>query len=174
MNRLRTRVSDLDRQRRHRSTARAVFRLHPEPESWLDIGTGEAHFPDTARELFPYTAFDGVDPDPRVLWARAVERLEEAHVGALTDPHVAAPLRARYDVVTLLRAPDSREELHAALTVLRPAGLLLLEIPHPQSDVVRAELESHGCDIFATTRLVLDRFATNAHRLIARGPSGRP
>ncbi|MFD8305550.1 methyltransferase domain-containing protein [Streptomyces sp. NPDC059690] len=174
MNRLRTRVSDLDRQRRHRSTARAVFRLHPEPESWLDIGTGEAHFPDTARELFPYTAFDGVDPDPRVLWARAVERLEEAHVGALTDPHVAAPLRARYDVVTLLRAPDSREELHAALTVLRPAGLLLLEIPHPQSDVLRAELESHGCDIVATTRLVLDRFATNAHRLIARGPSGRP
>ncbi|TQJ87591.1 methyltransferase domain-containing protein [Streptomyces sp. SLBN-31] len=174
MNRLRTRVSDLDRHRRHRSTARAVFRLHPEPESWLDVGTGEAHFPGTARELFPYTAFDGVDPDPRVLWARAVERLEEAYVGTLTDPHVAVPLRSRYDVVTLLRAPDSREELHAALTLLRPAGLLLLEVPHPLSEALRAELESYGCEIAASTRLVLDRFATNAHRLIARRPSGRP
>jgi len=168
MNRLRTRVADLDRQRRHRSTARAIQRLLPEPESWLDIATGEAHFPGTAKELFPYTSFDGTDPDPRLMLAREAERVEEAYVGTLTDPSLAAVLRARYDVTTLLRTPASPEELHAALATLRPAGLLLLEIPHAQAEPLRAELESQNCAIVTTTRLVLDRFAANSHRLIAR------
>jgi len=170
VNRLRTRVADLDRQRRHRSTARAVLRLLPEPESWLDIGTGEAHFPETAKELFPYTSFDGTDPDPLVRRARGAERVEEAYVGALTDPSLAAALRARYDVVTLLRPPASTEELHAALAALRPAGLLVLEIPHAQAEDLRTALESQNCTIVTTTHLVLDRFAANSHRLIARRP----
>lgn len=49
--------------RRLRSTARAMLPF-PEPESWLDVDTGDADFPEAARAFFPYTAFDGLDPTP--------------------------------------------------------------------------------------------------------------
>ncbi|MET9775986.1 class I SAM-dependent methyltransferase [Streptomyces sp. NPDC006367] len=151
----------------HALAARAVLRRCPEPESWLDVGTGDAAFPRTARAYFPYTAFDGVDPTHRVLRARAAGRIEEAYVGRLTDPHITARLRARYDVVSLFghleRVPDPRAELRAALHVLRPGGHLLLGpagprrlfplppgTPHPA--VLRTELEARGCTVLTGPR----------------------
>jgi SAM-dependent methyltransferase len=164
---------------RHRAAARAMLAL-PEPESWLDVGTGHAHFPQTARELFAYTSFDGLDPTPRVERARAAGRIEEAHQGHLTTPAVLARLRSRYDVVSMFHhlehTPDPRAELRAALTALRPGGHLLVEVPDPHSafgtllgkwwlpysqprhlhlmplDNLRAELESQGCTIVTTDR----------------------
>ncbi|MEU3981934.1 class I SAM-dependent methyltransferase [Streptomyces sp. NPDC026672] len=168
--------------RRHRGAARAVLRSpgFPEPESWLDVGTGHGRFPEAARELFPYTSFDGVDPTPRVTKARAAGRIEEAYVGRLTDPRLTARLRARYDVVSMFHhlehTPDPREEIHAALAVLRPGGHLVVELPDPHSAFgallgkwwlphgqprhlhlmplanLRAELETRGCTIVATDR----------------------
>jgi SAM-dependent methyltransferase len=160
--------------RSHRSAARAMLPF-PEPESWLDVGAGDAHFAEAAKEFFPYTSFDGIDPTPRVERARAAGRVEEAYVGRLTDPQLTARLRARYDVVSLFhhlpRVPDPREELGAALTVLRPGGHLLLELPDPRCAFatllgkwwlphgqprqlqlmppanLRTELEAHGCTI---------------------------
>ncbi|GAA3995893.1 class I SAM-dependent methyltransferase [Streptomyces sp. NBC_01373] len=163
--------------RRLRSVARAILPF-PEPESWLDVGTGDARFPEAARQVFPYTSFDGLDPTPRVEWARRAERVEEAHLGRLTDPQITARLRARYDVVSMIhhlpRTPDPRAELRAALAVLRPGGHLLLELPDPQSAFatllgrrwlprhrrlhllplaeLRAELESQGCAIVTADR----------------------
>lgn len=162
-----------------RSTARAMLPF-PEPESWLDVGTGDAHFPVAARELFPYTSFDGLDRTPRVEQARRAERVEEAHLGHLTDPQITTRLRARYDVVSLLHhlpyTPDPRAELRAALAVLRPGGHLLVEVtdphcafatllgrhwlPHVESrdaqllplDDLRTELESQGCTVVRTDR----------------------
>ncbi|BBC37116.1 hypothetical protein SGFS_084100 [Streptomyces graminofaciens] len=120
--------------RRHRAAARAML-PYPEPESWLDVGTGHGYFPEAAREVHPYTAFDGLDFTPRVERARAAGRIEEAHQGTLTDPEIAARLRARYDVVSMFHhlehTPDPREELRAALGVLRPGGHLLVEVPDP-------------------------------------------
>ncbi|MFJ2156292.1 methyltransferase domain-containing protein [Streptomyces sp. NPDC087856] len=166
--RVSTRVSTLDAYRRHRALARAILRLLPEPESWLDVGTGDAHFPETAKALFPYTSFDGTDPTPRVVRARAAERIEEAYAGHLTDPHLTTALRARYDVVTLLRdrspAPDPAAELHAALTVLRPGGLLLLEGP---PDTLRPQLEPHAVEFVTEPRRLPDNFPL-LQRLIAR------
>lgn len=132
----------------------------PEPESWLDVGTGVAEFPDAAREFFPYTAFDGVDSHPGIEWAWRTERLEEAYLGHLADPRLTARLRARYDVVSMLHhlphTPDPRAELRAALAVLRPGGHLLVEGTHPYGaltrDDLRSELESHGCTIVRTGR----------------------
>ncbi|MDN0194685.1 class I SAM-dependent methyltransferase [Streptomyces sp. S.PNR 29] len=165
--------------RGHRSAARAMLRF-TEPESWLDVGTGHARFPQRAREFFPYTAFDGLDTTWRVQRAQAAGRVEEAYIGHLTDPHIRARLRARYDVVSMLQhlhhTPDPREELRAALDVLRPGGHLLVELPDPRSVFalllgkwwlpydqprhlhlpppanLRAELEARGCTVLAVDR----------------------
>ncbi|OIJ62899.1 class I SAM-dependent methyltransferase [Streptomyces mangrovisoli] len=168
--------------RRHRARARALLRFpgFPEPESWLDVGTGHARFPQTARELFAYTSFDGLDTTPRVAAARAAGRIEEAHLGRLTDQHIRNRLRARYDVVSMFHhlehTPDPRAELRAALHVLRPGGHLLLEVPDPRSafaallgkwwlpygtprhlhllplDNLRAELQDQGYVVVAADR----------------------
>ncbi|NEC78559.1 class I SAM-dependent methyltransferase, partial [Streptomyces sp. SID7958] len=120
--------------RRRRATARAMLRFG-EPESWLDVGTGHARFPETARELFPYTAFDGTDLTARVERARGLGRVEEAHVGPLTHPRIRARLAGRYDVVSVLHhlehTTDPRAELHAALDAVRPGGHLLVETLDP-------------------------------------------
>ncbi|WP_328772193.1 class I SAM-dependent methyltransferase [Streptomyces sp. NBC_00286] len=117
---------------RHLAAARAML-PYPEPESWLDVGTGYGRFPAAAREVHPYTAFDGTDVGARVERARALGRIEEAYRGRLAD--LAGRLRARYDVVSMLHhlehSPDPREELRAALAVLRPGGHLLVEVPDP-------------------------------------------
>lgn len=156
--------------RRHRAAARAMLRF-PEPESWLDVGTGHGHFPETAREIHPYTSFDGLDPTPLVNEARAAGRVEEAHRGHLTDPRILARLRSRYDVVSMFRhleyTPDPRAELRAALTLLRPGGHLLIEA----SDDPSAALEALGCTIVATdhrTPLPRGIRIPAARRIIAR------
>ncbi len=146
---------------RHRLAARAMRRRCPEPEGWLDVGTGDADFPHAARSCFPYTSFDGLDPTHRVLRARAVERIEEAFVGRLTDPHIQARLRCRYDVVSLVqqleRVPDPRAELRAALHVLRPGGHLLVDVADPRRLLalpagVRGELAALGCTVLTGPR----------------------
>ncbi|MER6265818.1 class I SAM-dependent methyltransferase [Streptomyces sp900105755] len=165
--------------RRHRAAARVMQGL-PEPESWLDVGTGHAHFPRTAQELFAYTSFDGLDPTLRVGRAQVEGHIEEAHCGYLAMPEVLAQLRGRYDVVSMLHhlqhTPDPRAELRAALTALRPGGHVLIDVPNPRSAFarllgkwwipygqprhlhlmplanLRAELESQGCQILRTDR----------------------
>ncbi|MEU6355933.1 class I SAM-dependent methyltransferase [Streptomyces sp. NPDC047072] len=144
--------------RRLRSTARAMLPC-PEPESWLDVGTGAARFPEAAKEVFPYTAFDGLDTTTRVLDALAAERVDEAHLGRLTDSQVTTRLRARYDVVSLLGGRPLPADLRAALTLLRPGGHLLLETEEDP----RPQLAAQGCEIVRTTRRsahVPDRLTT--------------
>ncbi|MBO1333318.1 class I SAM-dependent methyltransferase [Streptomyces sp. VRA16 Mangrove soil] len=118
---------------RHRARARALAR-HLEPESWLDVGTGRAHFPSVAKEVLPYTAFDGLDVSDGVEEGRRAGHIEEAHQGLLTD--LAPRLAGRYDAMSMFHhlehSLDPREELKAAHRVLRPGGHLMIEVPDPE------------------------------------------
>ncbi|MGW5862639.1 class I SAM-dependent methyltransferase [Streptomyces sp. NPDC055239] len=160
--------------RRHRARARAMGRFI-EAESWLDIETGHGHFPAVAREVHPYTAFDGLDLTERVEEGRRAGRVEEAHRGLLAD--LAPKLAGRYDALSMFhyleRSADPRIELIAARTVLRPGGHLMIEVPVPESryarlldkgwlrtephhriplSTLRRELESLGYTVVATDR----------------------
>ncbi|NNN38063.1 methyltransferase domain-containing protein [Streptomyces sp. S3(2020)] len=168
MKRLRTRVSDLDQRRRYRSSARAMLTLDPEPESWLDVGTGDARFPAVAKALFPYTSFDGLDITTAVLGAREAERVEEAYIGSPADPHLTKALAGRYDVVSVL---NPVEDLAAALAFLRPGGHVLMETAGAADDL-RTELEAHDCTVLPTNRHpVLDRLSRTTRVIARREPS---
>ncbi|MFI8928292.1 class I SAM-dependent methyltransferase [Streptomyces sp. NPDC053474] len=124
--------------RRHRATAHALAR-HLEPESWLDVGTGHGRLPAAAKDVLPYTAYDGTDPGGAVEEAREAGHVEEAHQGLLPD--LAPRLADRYDAVSMVhhleRVPDPDAELAAARTVLRPGGHLLIEAADPESRSAR-------------------------------------
>ncbi|MET8474951.1 class I SAM-dependent methyltransferase [Streptomyces sp. NPDC006422] len=124
--------------RRYRSCVRAVA-AHIEPESWLDVGTGRGRFAEVAKELLPYTAFDGLDSDEGLQEARRADRVERAHHGLLTE--LAPRLEGGYDALSMLHhlehTRDPREELKAARRVLRPGGHLVIEASDPDSRFAR-------------------------------------
>ncbi|QEU94859.1 class I SAM-dependent methyltransferase [Streptomyces kanamyceticus] len=124
--------------RRQLSRARAL-RAFDEPECWLDVGTGRARFPALAKQLLPYTSFDGLDPGDGVEEGVRRGRIEEGHRGTLTE--LAADLAGRYDAMSMFHylehRPDPREELRAARTVLRPGGHLMIEAPDPECRYTR-------------------------------------
>ncbi|MFR9791588.1 methyltransferase domain-containing protein [Streptomyces sp. MB22_4] len=146
---------------RHRLTARALSAL-PEPEAWLDVGTGDGRFPEAAKRFFPYTSFDGLDPTDRVARALAEGRVEEAHRGHLTTPGVVTRLRSRYDVVSLFGPPASAPaaELAAAFTVVRPGGHVILG--HGWSP---ADVDVRACTVLGGARPLP---FLHHHRIVAR------
>ncbi|MCG6493957.1 class I SAM-dependent methyltransferase [Kitasatospora sp. A2-31] len=123
----------------HRRQAGSVLPHSPTPRDWLDVGTGHGHFCATARDVFPGTGFDGVDLSQGVELAEREGRLRRGLRGLL--PELAPRLAGQYDVVSMLHylehTTDPARELAAAHQVLRPGGLLLVEVPDPGSRFAR-------------------------------------
>ncbi|MCO4769111.1 MAG: class I SAM-dependent methyltransferase [Deltaproteobacteria bacterium] len=115
---------------------RAEFVLaHGEPTSWLDVGCGHGHLCQAVKERLPDARVDGLDMSDGVEDARRRGWLDTAHTGLF--PEMAERLAEQYDVVSmshyLEHTRDPRAEVEAAATVLRPGGLLLIEVPDPSS-----------------------------------------
>ncbi|MGQ0629476.1 MAG: class I SAM-dependent methyltransferase [Sporichthyaceae bacterium] len=111
------------------------FFADPPPQRWLDIGTGYGHFCRDAREVFPTTRFEGLDMGVSVQTGKERGWLDEAHRGFLPD--LAPGLAGQFDVVSmhhyLEHTRDPRVELDAAVSLLAPGGVLMIEVPNPES-----------------------------------------
>ncbi|MFB7663651.1 class I SAM-dependent methyltransferase [Kitasatospora sp. NPDC056138] len=128
------------RARVYRRRARSLLPYAAQaPARWLDVGTGHGHFCESARTVFPATAFDGLDLTEGVELARRHGRVTRAFRGSL--PELAPGLAGQYDVVSMFHylehSTDPRRELTAARRALRPGGLLLIEVPDPQCRYAR-------------------------------------
>ncbi|MET8996462.1 class I SAM-dependent methyltransferase [Amycolatopsis sp. NPDC004169] len=101
---------------------------------WLDVGMGHGHFCQEAAAVLPGVAFDGLDLGDAVELARREGRIRTGYQGSFVD--LAEDLARRYDVVSMYHylehTTDPRRELAAAGTVLRPGGLLAIELPDPE------------------------------------------
>ncbi|MFG2860317.1 class I SAM-dependent methyltransferase [Streptomyces sioyaensis] len=107
---------------------------HAEPDTWLDVGTGQGHFCDAARAVLPHTVFDGLDISAGVETAQQRGWVQRGYRGNFVE--LAGELAAQYDVVSMFHylehSTDPEAELIAAHRALRPGGHLLIEVPDPQ------------------------------------------
>jgi SAM-dependent methyltransferase len=106
-----------------------------EPKSWLDIGTGHGHFPHAAKEVFPDTAFDGLDLSEGVELAHERGWVGIGYRGPFIE--LAQDLGESYDAVSMFHylehTPEPRKQLAAAHSVIRSGGHLVIEVPDPES-----------------------------------------
>jgi SAM-dependent methyltransferase len=119
-------------------TARAeVVKGAGNPRRWLDVGGGHGHFCLAAKAVWPDTTFDGLDMSESIEEAERRGWVAAGHRGMF--PELAAGLAGRYDAVSMFHyiehTRDPGAELDAAATVLGPDGLLLIEVPDPESRV---------------------------------------
>jgi SAM-dependent methyltransferase len=117
----------------YRSRAELVKSLGAAGE-WLDVGMGHGHFCREAAPLLPGVVFDGLDLGDSVELAQRAGRIRTGYQGSFVD--LAGDLAGRYDVVSMYHylehTVEPKRELAAAMTVLRPGGLLAIELPDPE------------------------------------------
>lgn len=146
--------------------------------NWLDVGMGHGHFCREAKESLPGVEFDGLDLGDPVELAQEQGWIRTGYRGGFVD--LADDLAGQYDVVSMYHylehTTEPKRELAAAMTVLRPGGLLTIELPDPECRWgkvlgrwwmpwlqpqhlnlmpianLRAELASHGFTVVAEQR----------------------
>jgi ubiquinone/menaquinone biosynthesis C-methylase UbiE len=114
-----------------RATALTPF---ANPTTWLDVGTGHGHFPAAARQIFPDTRFDGLDLSAGVELAQQHGRVVTGYRGQFVE--LSSQLAESYEVVSMFHylehTPFPRQQLEAALKVVRTGGHLIIEVPDPE------------------------------------------
>lgn len=113
----------------------ALVRGFTEPVSWLDVGTGKAHFCRAARTVLPGTRFEGLDLSAAIEEAAARGWVDRGHRGEF--PALAERFAGRHDVISmhhyLEHTTDPLAELDTAVKVMPSGGHLLIEMPDPDS-----------------------------------------
>jgi SAM-dependent methyltransferase len=119
----------------YRRRAKALIPHADDPGSWLDVGTGHGHFCEAARDVFPHTAFDGLDFTDGAELAERAGRVRHGYRGSFVE--VAPAVAGTYDVVSMFHylehSVEPGLELEAARLALRPGGYLLIEVPDAAS-----------------------------------------
>jgi SAM-dependent methyltransferase len=109
------------------------------PKRWLDVGGGHGHFSLAAQDVWPDTTFEGLDMSESIEEAERRGWVAQGHRGMFPD--LAPGLAGRFDVVSMFHylehTRDPAAELDAAGTVLGPDGLILIEVPDPESRVAK-------------------------------------
>ena len=118
----------------------AMVRAHGSPRRWLDVGGGHGHFALIAKHLLPQTSFDVLDLSESVEIAEQRAWCDHGIRGLFTE--LAPTLVGKYDGISmshyLEHTPDPLAELDACAEVLDQGGMLMIEIPDPQSKVGRS------------------------------------
>ena len=108
------------------------------PKRWLDVGCGHGHLFSHVRHALPDTRLEGLDIGDGVEAGLARGWMDECHRGFF--PEVSPGLADRYDVVSMCHylehTVNPRAEIAAAHTVLEAEGLLLIEVPDPESPFI--------------------------------------
>lgn len=106
-----------------------------QPRRWLDVGAGYGHFSQTARQVWKETEFHVLDVSASIMSAQTLGWAERAYAGHFLD--LVPRLQETYDVVSMFHylehTPDPLSELRAAASLVEPDGLLLIEVPDPDS-----------------------------------------
>lgn len=115
--------------------ARAVAPFVSSPRLWLDVGGGHGHFCRYAADVWPQARFWLLDRSATVTTAERRGWCAHAVCGSLRD--LAGTPDERFDVVSMFHylehTRDPRAEIAAARDLLRPGGVLLIEVPDPES-----------------------------------------
>lgn len=118
----------------YRDRARMV-RAHHTPVKWLDVGAGHGHFCCIARDELPGVTFDGLDLSSSIDEAERRGWIDRGYRGLF--PESAAAHAGAYDTISmshyLEHTREPAAEIEAAHTVLAPGGVLMIEVPDPES-----------------------------------------
>ena len=106
-----------------------------EPRRWLDVGGGNGSFCAAAAAVWPDTRFEVLDSSDLAPDAVAQGRVAQAHGGPLTE--TVQDMEGRFDVITmhhyLEHTTEPEAEIAAARRALAPGGILVIEVPDPES-----------------------------------------
>ncbi|TKA10426.1 class I SAM-dependent methyltransferase [Actinacidiphila oryziradicis] len=123
----------------YRQRAESLLPFASAPKNWLDVGTGHGHFCESARTVYPGTAFDGLDFTDGAELAERAGRVERGFRGSFVE--LAPEVAGNYDVVSMFHylehSTEPGLELEAAHQAIRPGGHLLIEVPDPDSRYAR-------------------------------------
>jgi ubiquinone/menaquinone biosynthesis C-methylase UbiE len=106
-----------------------------QPHHWLDVGGGNGSFCAAAAQVWPDARFEVLDSSSLAQGAVAKGRAAEVHSQPLVD--AAHDMAGRYDVITmhhyLEHTTDPEAEAAAAHRALADGGILVVEVPDPES-----------------------------------------
>jgi SAM-dependent methyltransferase len=106
-----------------------------EPRRWLDVGGGNGSFCAAAAAVWPDTQFEVLDSSDLAPDAVTQGRVAQAHGRPLTE--AVQDMEGRFDVITmhhyLEHTTEPEAEIAAARRALAPGGILVIEVPDPES-----------------------------------------